>query len=605
MKNNMSEALEQVPGRLAALRKRMAAEGIDAYLVPTDDFHSSEYVGSYFMCRRYLTGFTGSAGTAVVTQDFAGLWTDGRYFLQAERQLTGTGFTLMKIDEEGVPDIHQFLKDTLKKGQCLGFDGRTVSEEEAARFEKELVPGGVHLRLDTDLAGEIWTDRPARSQEPVFSLDETYCGESRTDKILRVRRAMQEKKADHFVLSCLDDIAWLLNLRGNDVSCNPVFLAYLIMGLHKTLIYASEEAFSEELKKLLLKDEIEIRPYDSFYNDLTSLQAKRIWVCKAKVNSLLSRSLPANAEIVDEENPTMLMKAVKNETEIQNMRLAHIRDGAAVTRFIYWLKKHVAEGGITELSAAEKLYELRSAGEHFCGNSFDPIIAYGRHGAIIHYSATEETDIELQPRGFVLADTGGQYLEGTTDITRTIALGELTEEEKVYFTAVLRGHIALADAIFKEGSAGYDLDVLARLPLWEIGADYNHGTGHGVGYYLNVHEGPQRIHYKLPKGKPASAPFAPGMITSDEPGYYAPGKFGIRHENLVLCVKGEKTEYGQFLRFEPLTLVPFDLDGILTEKMTSGEKAWLNNYHQKVRETISPYLEPDEARWLAEATRRI
>lgn len=591
--------------KLNALRILMKEKKIDAYLVATDDFHGSEYVGDYFKCRKYITGFTGSAGTAIITQDMAGLWTDGRYFIQAADQLRDTTIELFKSGEPGVPTVHQFLNDKLEEGMCLGFDGRTVSAREAEELQELLQKKHITFSVNDDLIGEIWEDRPVLSCEPVMELDIRWTGKSRADKIAEIREQMKAKEADTFILTSLDDIAWLLNIRGNDIHCCPVVLSYLVMMENELRLYANAAAFSEEIRSNLEADGVKIYPYDDVYSYVQSISSdKKVLLSRANVNSRLVSNIPSEVTILDEPNLTLLPKAVKNKTEMENERIAHIKDGIAVTKFIHWLKKNVTRTTITELSAAEKLYQFRSEQEHFLGDSFDPIIAYGTHAAIVHYSATEATDIPLEARGMVLADTGGHYLEGTTDITRTIVLGPVTAKEKKFFTAVLRGNLNLAAAKFKYGCTGLNLDYLARGPLWELGEDYNHGTGHGVGYLLNVHEGPNSFRWKNLPGNPAPV-LEEGMITSDEPGYYLENEFGIRHENLVLCKKAEKTSFGQFMCFEPLTMVPFDLEGINPEEMTERERKLLNDYHQKVYTTISPYLDEEEKEWLKQATREI
>ena len=591
--------------KLNALRILMKEKKIDAYLVATDDFHGSEYVGDYFKCRKYITGFTGSAGTAIITQDMEGLWTDGRYFIQAADQLRDTTIELFKSGEPGVPTVHQFLNDKLEEGMCLGFDGRTVSAREAEELQELLQEKHITFSVNDDLIGEIWEDRPVLSCEPVMELDVRWTGKSRADKIAEIREQMKAKEADTFILTSLDDIAWLLNIRGNDIHCCPVVLSYLVMMENELRLYANAAAFSEEIRSNLEADGVKIYPYDDVYSYVQTISSdKKVLLSRANVNSRLVSNIPSEVTILDEPNLTLLPKAVKNKTEMENERIAHIKDGIAVTKFIHWLKKNVTRTTITELSAAEKLYQFRSEQEHFLGDSFDPIIAYGTHAAIVHYSATEATDIPLETRGMVLADTGGHYLEGTTDITRTIVLGPVTAKEKKFFTAVLRGNLNLAAAKFKYGCTGLNLDYLARGPLWELGEDYNHGTGHGVGYLLNVHEGPNSFRWKNLPGNPAPV-LEEGMITSDEPGYYLENEFGIRHENLVLCKKAEKTSFGQFMCFEPLTMVPFDLEGINPEEMTERERKLLNDYHQKVYTTISPYLDEEEKEWLKQATREI
>lgn len=590
-----------VTERLNALRALMKEKGVDAYLVPTDDFHASEYVGDYFKCRKYITGFTGSAGTAVITMDMAGLWTDGRYFIQAAQQLEGTTVELFKMGEPEVPTIHEFLKEKLTEGMCLGFDGRTVSAAEAEELKELLSDKKIRFSVEEDLIGEIWTERPALSCEPVMELDIKWAGESRAEKCARIRRKMNEKQADVFVLTSLDDIAWLLNIRGNDIHCCPVVLSYLVLTEEEVLLFANEKAFDQEILANLKKDGVVLKPYNDIYTYVHTIPAgKTVILSKANVNSRLVNSLPTEIKILDEENLTLLPKAIKNHTEIENERIAHIKDGVAVTKFIYWLKQNVGKIEITELSAAEHLFQLRKEQKNFLDNSFDPIVSYGGHAAMCHYSPSPETDIPLEPKGLALCDTGGHYLEGSTDITRTIALGELTEKERKYFTLVLKGHLRLSDAKFHYGCCGQNLDYLAREPLWRLGEDYNHGTGHGVGYLLNIHEGPNSFRWKS-----SSAVLEEGMITSNEPGYYVENEFGIRHENLIVCKKSEKTVYGQFMCFENLTMVPFDLDAIDPELLDTYEKGLLNSYHAEVYEKISPYLTEEEKNWLKEYTRAI
>ena len=488
---------------------------------------------------------------------------------------------------------------------CLGFDGRTVSGEEADQLKKILQKKQIRFSVNEDLIGKIWQDRPALSCEPVMELDVKWAGKSRADKIQEIRTKLKEKGASLFVLTSLDDIAWLLNIRGNDIHCCPVVLSYLVMDEKEIRLFANEKAFPESVKKALSADGVTIYPYNDIYDYVQTISGeKKIYLSRNNVNSRLISNIQEKVTILDGENLTLLPKAVKNETEIQNEKIAHIKDGVAMVKFIHWLKKNIGKQEITELSAADKLYDFRSEQEKFLGNSFDPIIAYGAHGAIVHYGATEETNIPLEPKGLVLMDTGGHYLEGTTDITRTVVLGPVAEKEKKYFTAVLRGHLNLAAAKFRYGCTGLNLDSIARGPLWAMGEDYNHGTGHGVGYLLNVHEGPQSFRWKNPADRPAPV-LEEGMITSDEPGYYAENEFGIRHENLIVCKKAEKTAYGQFMKFESLTMVPFDLEGIDPTQMEAGERVLLNQYHALVYEIISPYLDEDEKSWLKEVTQAI
>lgn len=595
---------KKIRERISMLRTEMKKRGIDAYLVVTDDFHSSEYVGDYFKCREYISGFDGSAGSVVILPEEAGLWTDGRYFLQAEEQLRDTGITLYRMLEEGVPELEDFLAGKLTEGSVLGFDARTVSSRLFQKLRKKL-GDQVKLEMGADLVGEIWTDRPAMSAEPVFELDIRYAGKTRAEKLSELTEALKEKDLDGTVIATLDDIAWLLNLRGGDVLYNPVFLSYLIAFREERRLYVNPTVIPDKIKRKLNNDGVVVCPYEDFYRDLESLSdGKRLLTDPARVNAAIIDRLPATATIVEEENLTLVPKALKNPTEIENVREAHIRDGVAVTRFIYWLKQNIGKTRLTERGAAAKLEEFRKQGDHYYGQSFAPIAGYAEHGAIVHYEATEATDKELRPESFLLLDTGGQYLEGTTDITRTIALGPVSAEQKTYYTAVLRGNLNLAAAKFKYGCTGMNLDYIARQPLWEMERDYNHGTGHGVGFFLNVHEGPQSIRYKL-VGNPDNQILEEGMVTSDEPGFYLTGQYGIRIENLMVCVKGNKNEYGQFMGFETLTMVPYERDAIDVTQLSDREKDLLNKYNAEVFDKISPFLEKEEKDWLADVTKPI
>lgn len=586
---------------LELLRVKMKETGVDACLIPTSDFHGSEYVGDYFKCREYISGFTGSAGTLVVTLDEAGLWTDGRYFLQAAKQLSGSGITLMRERQPGVPSIEEYLKTTLKKGETLGFDGRCIMAEYADTLITQLNALGVAVRTDIDLPGAVWEKRPPLSAQAVWPLPVEYAGESSESKIKRVREFLSEKKAQYLLLTSLEDIAWLLNMRGNDVESTPVILSYLLLGQQEIIWYVQEECLSEKIKILLEMQGIKNAPYAQIYEDVKKLpEEASVYYDKTAVNTALVSALPDKVKKIEGVNPTLLFKAKKNPVEVENERKAHIKDGVAVTKFIYWLKKNVGKQKVTECAAAAKLEEFRMAQENYIEPSFAPIIAYKEHGAIVHYSATKESDAEIQPESFVLADTGGHYLEGTTDITRTIALGTLTQEEKEMYTTVLKGHIQLETACFLQGCSGQSLDILARTPLWEKGFDYNHGTGHGVGYLLSVHEGPNSFRYRPSVNGRNDCILEEGMIISDEPGIYLEGKFGIRLENMIVCQKDVENEYGSFLCFDSLTLVPFDLSAIILEELSTKERRWLEQYHKKVFETISPYLTEEETEWLKE-----
>lgn len=591
-----------VTERLQALRREMRSRNIAAYIVPTDDFHSSEYVGDYFKAREYLSGFTGSAGTLLVEEERAALWTDGRYFLQAESQLKDSGITLRKSGQPGVPTLFEYLSETLAEGDVIGFDGRCVTGAFVKKLREKTAKKQITFYEKEDLAGLVWQERPPLSAEPVWELSVSYAGLSREEKLAKVRETLEMQSADAFLTTALDEIAWLLNLRGNDVKNTPVFLSYLLLMKHTAALCAQESAFSEEIREKLSRAGVELFPYESIETQIAKLTAgTRLLVDERKVNDRLLQAIPGGVERIDGESLIERLKAVKTPQEIAHIRAAHVKDGVAVTKFMHWLKTCVGKENVTEISAAAKLEQFRAEGEGYLGPSFDPIIAYGPHGAIVHYEAEPETDAVMEPRGFCLADTGGHYREGTTDITRTIALGEVTAEEKRDYTLVLKGHLRLGAARFMEGVCGQNLDVLAREPLWQAGLDYNHGTGHGVGYLLSVHEGPQSFRWRLTKDT-ACVPLEEGMILSNEPGLYRTGKYGIRHENLVLVRKGKKTDFGQFLYLEPLTMAPFDRDAIDGAVLTAEEKTLLNDYHQKVYETLAPYFAGEELAWLKEAT---
>lgn len=588
--------------RLTALRRKMKEKGIDAYLVVTDDFHASEYVCDHFKCREYISGFDGSAGSVVILQEEAGLWTDGRYFLQAEEELKGTGITLYRMMEEGVPELPEYLSEKLSDGMVLGFDGRTVSSRLFRKLRKKL-GDGVRISMELDLVGEIWTERPLLPGRPVMELGEKYTGKSRALKLSETRERMKEKNLDCTVIASLDDIAWLLNLRGGDVRYNPVFLSFLIVFREEAYLYANKSAFDDEIIAGLNNDKVSLFPYEEFYEALSvHTEGKRVLIDPARVTAAIINRMSASTEIVEESNLTLQPKAKKNRVEVENIKEAHRKDGIAVTRFLYWLKSRIGKEPITEISAARKLEAFRAEGADYRGQSFAPIAGYGAHGAIIHYEATEETDIPLAAESFLLLDTGGQYPEGTTDITRTIALGPVTTEQKKLYTAVLRGNLSLAAAKFKYGCMGLNLDYLARSPLWEMGMDYNHGTGHGVGCFLNVHEGPQAFRYKL-IGKAKEQTLEEGMVISNEPGIYLPGAYGIRIENLMVVKNLEKNEYGQFMGFDTLTLVPYEPEAIEVSCLTDREKALLNDYHRRVLEEIGPFLAPEEREWLRDVTK--
>ncbi len=591
--------------RLSRLRALMQQKGAGAYYVPTADFHLSEYVNPYFKSRQYLTGFTGSAGTLVVTMDEAALWVDGRYFIQAEEQLSGAPVKLMKMGEEGVPSVLEYLSK-LPEGAVIGLDGRTVSAAMALLMEKTLSTRNITLEPDMDLVGDIWPDRPPLPNAPVYVLGVDSVGVSAADKIADIRRVLVEKDADAHVLCTLDDIAWLFNLRGGDVECNPVFLSYAIIERDAAYIFADKSKFHACVQEYLRQLNVTLLPYNDIYEFASKYdEGDAILLSTASVNYTLYDKLYDKAIIIDEENPEQLKKAIKNPVEIENMRKAHIKDGLAVMRFMRWVKENVGKEPISELSAAAKMDSLRLETEGNLGRSFSTISAYGPHAALPHYAPTEESNLAVEPRGFLLMDSGGQYYEGTTDITRTIAVGPLTDTEKKHFALVLRSMLRLANARFLYGCRGLNLDILARGPLWDEGLDFKHGTGHGIGYLLNVHEAPNGFRWKIVPERVDSCVFEEGMITSDEPGIYIEGSHGIRTENLIVCRKGEKNEYGQFMYFETLTMAPIDLDAIDPSYLNDTEKQQLNDYHKLVYEKLSPYMDDGEREWLRKYTRAI
>lgn len=592
--------------RLCRLRAEMKKRKMDLYVVPTADFHESEYVGEHFKARQFLTGFTGSAGTAVITQEEAGLWTDGRYFVQAEGQLAGSTITLYRIGEEGVPTIEDFIKEKLPQNGCLGFDGRVVNAnwgKKLAQLAKEKEAG---LYVTEDLVDLIWTDRPPISKKPAFLLDEKYTGKSCADKLAALRDELQKEKADVHILTSLYDIAWLLNVRGGDISHVPVVLSYLVLTERECIWFVQEEAVSDEMLKALGENGISVKPYDAIYEYVAGLpRDSHVLMDCGIVNYRIADSLDKGILILDKPNPTEQMKAVKNEIELANTKIAHIKDGVAFTKFMYWLKTNIGSLPMTEMSASDYLEERRREQEHFLDLSFETISAYGANAAMMHYSATPQSDAMLKPEGLLLVDSGGHYLEGTTDITRTIALGPITDEMRLHFTTVCRCNLNLANAKFLQGCTGQNLDILARGPLWSMGIDYKCGTGHGVGHVLNVHEGPNGFRWRIVPERRDSAALKEGMITTDEPGVYLEGRYGIRIENELVCRLAEKNEYGQFMEFENITYAPIDLDAIDPQELSGREKKMLNEYHAKVYETISPYLDEKEKDWLKQYTRAI
>ena len=582
----------------------MEQQNIDCYIIPTDDYHHSEYVGDYFKFREYMTGFSGSAGTAVFTREKAGLWTDGRYFIQAEAQLKGSGITLYKSGEPEVPTIEEFLKKELEEGAVLGFDGRTVSYAQGEKYRQIAEGEGASIEFRLDLAPDTWTGRPEMSTEPAFLLEDEYSGENIESKLKRIREKMKENGCNAHILSSLDDIAWLFNIRGNDIAYCPLVLSYAIVYNNSVELFANSQKFSEEIVNLFAENQIQIYPYEDIYRVVSEMTSEDKVLLDSKImNYRLYQAISKDTVIVDKQNPEILMKSVKNEIQAENLRKAHLKDAVAHTKFMYWLKKNIGRVEITELSASARLEGLRAEQEHFLGPSFGPISAYGEHGAIVHYSADEKSNVPLKEGKLFMTDTGGHYLEGSTDITRTVALGEVGNIEKEHFTLVARAMLRLANTVFLYGCSGANLDCIAREVFWKEGLNFNHGTGHGVGYLLNIHEGP--INFRWKEGERPAPALEENMVITDEPGIYIEGSHGIRLENELLVRKTVKNEYGQFMNFEILTYVPIDLDAILPEKMSTEEKEMLNHYHKQVYEKVSPYLSEEERIWLKECTRAV
>ncbi len=598
--------MSTIPQKLSLLRREMKVRGIDIYVVPTADYHGSEYVGEHFKARQFITGFTGSAGTAVITADEAGLWTDARYFLQADTQLKGSSVTLYRMGEEGVPTISEYLAEKLPQGGCIGFDGRTVSGSEGRTYRKLADEKKGKLSVDEDLIGLIWETRPPLPAGKVWRYGLEYAGKSTAEKLAAVREEMAKAGADRHILTSLYDIAWLLNVRGSDIAFVPVVLSYLALTKEECIWFVQSEAVPAEIASELASEGVAMRPYNEVYDYVKTMTAgEKLMMDTGSANYRLCSTLPAGVILRDQMNPSTPMKAAKNELEQKATRSAHLKDAIVMCKFIYWLKKNIGKLPMTEISAADYLAELASRQPGFLDLSFGTICGYGPHGAIIHYGATPETDVPLKPEGLLLVDSGRHYMDGTTDITRTIALGPVTPEMKADFTRVARANLNLMYAHFLYGCSGMNLDILAREPFWEAGLDFKHGTGHGIGHVLNVHEGPNGFRWRRSPDRSEHAVLEEGMITSDEPGIYLEGKYGIRLENEILCRKGEKNEYGQFMYFENLTFVPFDLDCIDPAQMDRSEIIKLNDFHAQVYEKVSPHLEPEEASWLKEATRAI
>ncbi|MFQ9067158.1 MAG: aminopeptidase P family protein [Romboutsia timonensis] len=592
--------------RIENIRDLMKEKNIYAYIVPSSDYHQSEYVGDYFKSREFMSGFTGSSGTLIISMDEAGLWTDGRYFIQAEQELKDSGIKLFKMGEEGVPTIEEYLLEKLPKNSTLGFDGRVMSVKEGQSLANKLAFKGINIEYKYDLVNDIWEDRCSLPTEKAFLLGTEYSGESFSDKLSRIRAVMKEKKATTHILASLDDIAWLFNIRGRDVKSNPVVLSYAVISIDSVYLFIDKNKIGEDIRAELSKENVQIKGYEEVYEFIKNIDENEVvLIDTSKVNYAIYNNIPSNVQKIEERNPSILFKSIKNEIELKNIRNSHIKDGVAFTKFMYWLKNNIGKIEITEISATQKLEEFRREQDKFIEPSFSTIAAYKDHAAMMHYSATEESNYKLEPRDLFLVDSGGQYFDGTTDITRTIALGPIPENVRKDFTNVVRGMIRLSKAKFLYGCRGYNLDILARGPLWEEGVDYKCGTGHGIGFVLNVHEGPNGFRWKVREDIDDSCILEEGMVTTNEPGVYVENSHGIRIENEIVVRKAEKNEYGQFMDFEVITFAPIDLDAIDESLILKDEKVYLNNYHKQVYDKISPYLNEEEKQWLKTYTREI
>lgn len=590
-----------VDARVNSLRTLMRERGIDAFIVPSDDNHGSEYVSEYFRAREWVTGFTGSAGTAVITLEEAHLWTDGRYFLQGAKEIEGTSYILEKLGEPGVKNHVEWLADNLQAGSTVAFNGKVFTVAALNSLKSLLSNKNINIKAEEDLFEKIWTERPSMPKGKMFIHELKYTGKSLSEKLAMIREEMKKEGISDFILASLDDIAWLLNLRGADVPCNPVFLSYLLMNDNGCTLYIDKDKVTQEINKYLEENNVNVKGYEEIVSDIVKIDDKAVVTYDpTKTNVWIKDALSGNVKVVERRNITTDLKARKNEAELSNIENAMVKDGVAMVKFFNWLKKNIGKTEITEITAADKLTQFRSEGEGFVDISFSTISGYGPNGAIIHYHATEENHSKLEPKSLYLIDSGAQYLDGTTDITRTLALGELTEEEMVDYTLVLKGNISLSMAKFLYGIAGCNLDILARKPMWDRGIDYKHGTGHGIGYLLNVHEGPQGIRKEI-----SNVALEKGMLISNEPGIYREGKHGIRLENIVAVNIEAETEFGRFMKFDVLTYCPFELEAIKVELLSSEEKQWLNNYHELVYNKLEGYLNDEEKAWLREATRAI
>lgn len=594
-----------IKNRLVQLREEMKRVGVDYYLLPTADFHNSEYVHAFFKAREYFSGFTGSNGTLVVWQEGAGLWTDGRYFTQAERELEGTGIELFRMLQEGVPTIKEFLEREMNDGQKLGFDGRVVPTETGLQLEKTLNSKGIVTDYTCDLADKVWLDRPALPAGEIWIVPEAVAGESVEAKLSKVKASLEKNGADSFFLSKLDDIMWLLNIRGCDVECNPVALSYLWVSEERTVLFVQAEALTAPVKKYLEENHIYVEEYSAVLACLEKVpQTRAVMLDKRYCSYAFYKVLQKACKIVEAKNPTELLKAVKNPVELSNMKDVYLKDSLAVTRFIYWLKNDIGKQEITEITAADYLEKLRREIPEFLDLSFPTISAYNENAAMMHYEATPESHAVLKTEGLLLVDSGGQYMGGTTDVTRTIVLGPVSEEIKKHYTLAAAGMLQMTHAKWLYGCTGRNLDILARQPLWGIGIDYQCGTGHGVGYILNVHEGPQNLRWRFTEGL-AEAVLEEGMDVTNEPGVYIPGSHGIRIENVLVVKKAEKNEYGQFMCFDTLTYVPLDPEAVQVSLLTEVQRKYFNDYQKSVYEKLSPYLSEEERKWLKQQTREV
>ena len=586
----------EIRKRISALRSLMQSKSISAYITYSTDPHSGEYAPAHWESRKWITGFTGSAGTAVITSDDGGLWTDSRYFIQAEEQLTDTGLKLFKERMPETPSIPQWLCRVLKKGERVGIDGYTTSLQTVNELKNELSDYGIEVVMVEDPYKTIWNDRPDLPDNKPFILEEKYSGESASSKISTIRNHISNTGTDYILISALDEIAWTLNMRGTDIECNPLFVSYLLISEKEATLYINKNKLTETTVDYLQSQGVGHRNYENIESDLTAISGRKI-AMSPSINFAMYNAASEHNTVFIQASPVSKYKAVKNQIEINGFRNAMLRDGVAMVRFLIWLQKNIGNGNPTELSIDEQLYKERSAMENFRGISFATIAGYQEHGAIVHYEADEHSASILRPEGLLLIDSGAQYLDGTTDITRTIPLGPTTEEQKKDYTLVLKGFIQLAMAEFPQGTCGTQLDVLARLAMWKEGINYGHGTGHGVGHFLNVHEGPHQIRMNN-----VPTPLQPGMTVTNEPGIYRAGKYGIRTENTMLTVPSRKTDFGEFYKFEQLTLCPINTETILWGMLSSEEISWLNEYHETVYSKLSPLLSDEEKQWLRNAT---